>query len=345
MRTLPLLAEENNSTATIPATWENLSVAGQHSLRYRGHQGAVLCLAWSPDGQFLTSAALDRTVQIWHAASGEACLSPCACLGRVLRVLWSHDSRFLVTIDEQSCLQVWALDPYLRMEQMPKIKGVCEAAFSADGSLLALGSPDGGVRVVRASGMGQWEDVSAFSLPPVVRCRAGGYHAHLAPNRVSALAFAPEGGELAAGGLDDTIALYAPLRGEEIWRRSGSPVRTVISLSWSPSGTRFASCSAGDRWVRCWDAASADVLANWPIPWAAREVHVRKVSWSPRGDTIACGTTDGTVRLWRCESDEIMQVYCAHACSVNDLAWSPDGRFLASAGGDGTVVVVEVPAC
>ncbi len=45
--------------------WE--AVTGRHVYTYMGHTHEVRGLAWSPDGDCIASASLDRTVQVWYA--------------------------------------------------------------------------------------------------------------------------------------------------------------------------------------------------------------------------------------------------------------------------------------
>src|SRR5213080_2114875 len=38
---------------------------------YRGHTSRVTTVAWSPNGKYIASGSLDRTVQVWAANAGD----------------------------------------------------------------------------------------------------------------------------------------------------------------------------------------------------------------------------------------------------------------------------------
>jgi WD40 repeat protein len=68
------------------------------------------------------------------------------------------------------------------------------------------------------------------------------------------------------------------------------------------------------------------------------EVVIRTdVTWSPSGDLLAYGLSDGTVGVWDIPGGKLALTYRGHSDWVTSVAWSPDGTVIASAGYDGTV--------
>lgn len=150
----------------------------------------------------------------------------------------------------------------------------------------------------------------------------------------------------------------------------------VMSISWSPDGSRLASGSSNGT-VRLWDttsgehlvalegntvlmlsidwspdgsklAASADGVQIWDTTsgeqLAVLEVSVMSLAWSPDGSMLAAGVSlatsislDGTVQLWDTDTWQELAVLPGHTDSVMSIAWSSDGSMLASGSLDGTV--------
>lgn len=64
---------------------------------------------------------------------------------------------------------------------------------------------------------------------------------------------------------------------------------------------------------------------------------VRSIAWSPRGDLLASGGDDRTVRVWRLLPQRLLHTLRGHSRNVYAVGFAPDGRTVISAGGDGQV--------
>ncbi len=108
----------------------------------------------------------------------------------------------------------------------------------------------------------------------------------------------------------------------------------VLSVSWSPDGTRLATGSE-DITAKVWDVAGG------------REMHTLKghtnavssVSWSPDGTRLATGSHDGTAKVWDAAGRRELLTLRGHTGQVRSVSWSPDGTRLATGSDDGTAKI------
>jgi dipeptidyl aminopeptidase/acylaminoacyl peptidase len=155
---------------------------------------------------------------------------------------------------------------------------------------------------------------------------------------VAALAFSPDGAELAMGGVHEVL-VRASADGVLKRRLGGFPER-VLSLSWPTNGARLA--VAGGSPGRSGEAVLVDpsdgrllsVLRSLPDV-------VTAVRFSPDGSKVAVGGTDSLVTLHDAATGARLRVLPAHADWVLALDWSADGKWLVSASRDRTVRVAD----
>src|SRR5260370_2923942 len=76
---------------------------------YRGHTDRILTVAWSPNGKYIASGSLDKTVQVW-ATNPAAHSQPFIYRGHtagVQTVTWSPDSNRVASGSIDKTVQVW----------------------------------------------------------------------------------------------------------------------------------------------------------------------------------------------------------------------------------------------
>jgi len=70
--------------------------------------------------------------------------------------------------------------------------------------------------------------------------------------------------------------------------------------------------------------------------------YVRSVAFSPDGNTLASGSSDQTIKLWRVRDGRLMKTITGHGNWVRSVAFSPDGNTLASGSYDNTIKLWRV---
>jgi WD40 repeat protein len=115
---------------------------------HQPHSDAVYGLAFSPDGEYLASAAADRTAKVFRVADGELVRTFEGHTDHVTGISWRANGKQLATSSADHKIKVWNFE---LGEQQRSIdasgKEVTGVTFTGTGGLIVSGSGDRNVRI------------------------------------------------------------------------------------------------------------------------------------------------------------------------------------------------------
>ena len=176
----------------------------------------------------------------------------------------------------------------------------------------------------------------ALVIPPADYPTGPQVYAHPLP--IAALAFSPDGRQLATSGYYEVL-LWDVVDGK-LQRRIGNLGQRIYALQFSPDGRSLAvACGDPGRTgeVRVVDFETGKISG---VPVRTHDV-VLDIAYRPDGQRLAVASADSTVRVVDMSSQQVVLSLASHADWVTAVAWNADGSRMASASRDKTVKVYQ----
>jgi serine/threonine protein kinase/WD40 repeat protein len=244
--------------------------------RHHDHSAAIEQMTITPDNRFIVSAGRDRAIRMTSVYDQER-----------KRVLYGHEdwvtclavapnNEFLVSADNAGKVKVFSLTD----------KGNPWTHHGQEGGGIAFHPRESRYVLAKTNATLEIWDHGAIKPTRILSGHGKAVGSEVEGRSVKWLTFHPQGKQLATGLDDGTICTWNPDTGEYLssWKGHDSP---ILSLAYSPDGTRLASISNENKILKIWNTKTAELVRSIPLV-----TFSFRLSWNKNATRIVSGTSD-----------------------------------------------------
>lgn len=325
----------NNSVVVIEAVFQsNKLVAGKsdgavelwdlrnaqvQSLIPDGNR-AISALAVSPDGKHAAAGDDGGKVRLLDLETHKIVMDQSAHEGEVTSIRFHPQRPQFLTTGADGMTRVFDVQSSGSSSNQTVVY-----TFQAKGKLLAV-SPSGHFAAVAGSNVVEIADLKAKSLLHSLPVDA---------KEITSLAWSADDKILAVADANGSIHSWNIPGGQKLFE-SRMHDGAIRALAGNPQDMLFASGGA-DGQIRLWNQPG--------LPETILETEKTDaliISPAPRGQSVAIGAADGSVRIVDSDKRETIATFAAVGKPIAAIEWSPDEEWLAAGGRDGIVRVWKV---
>lgn len=283
---------------------------------FLGHQLCITAFNFTPDGQFIISASLDRTIKIWDVKTSRELAMLKHEKGPAGDFVFSKDGNLLVCACYDGNLRIWDLKKFELISNFKAHeKGVRCCAISPDGKMIVSGGDDHLLKL--------WDFETGKELAALEGHNNTIHHCGFTPDRKRL--FSLSSNET----LDETLKVWNPETREELLSLTDYCGSLNHPFALSPDG-KSAAVVRHKNTVVVLDLLSGKEIAR--IVGASECIDA--LSFSSDGRNILSGGYDYDLKLWSVEQAGKKAAVKSHAGLITDCCFSRNGQHVLTASSD-----------
>ncbi|WP_287602300.1 WD40 repeat domain-containing protein [Thiothrix sp.] len=265
-----------------------------------GHQDGVTSIAYSPDGEKLTSGSTDDTVRFWDAKSNQWHLTLNKDETSTVFAI-SPDDQYFVLGQNNGYIEIWNThNNSLKKKLDIGSDGVTSLEYSQDGSILAIGTKSGTIQL--------W-DAKAWVLNKKIMGHK---------KEITSIAYSKSGSILATGSSDYDVKLWNINTGS-LYKTLDGHQEAIVDLAFNKRDDILA--FATNSKIKVWDIASGTLKQR--INSGSYEV--LDIAFHDQDQLFASVLIDKNLHIWDVGLNKVIDVL-GHEGSISS-SFSEDGNY------------------
>ncbi|KAG0257840.1 hypothetical protein BGZ95_005121, partial [Linnemannia exigua] len=294
----------------------DLRSGGEVRLVLSGHDDAIDCICYSPDGRLIATGSKDKTVRVWSTESGDTVHILSGHTLVVTGVAFSPLGLHLSSCSEDKTIRTWNVETGEMITVLECAAPAHALAYSPDGQQIASCGDRGDVRL--------WS-VDSGVVNQFLSCHAGSAYG---------VAFTPDGRQVVTCSDSGAVVLSDSRSGDTYDTLSGDRYQANC-VAFSPAGDLLVAGGI-DRKLRLWpaeDVPSETILMEYMDEFRSLDI-------SMDGQMIVTGCVDGVVQLWETSTGKPGIMLEGHTRGIRMVVFSPCGKRVASIDWDSTLRIL-----
>ena len=296
---------------------------GEDIAHLTGHTAPLHTLLFSPCGQYLASASLGATVQVWEIQSESLAMTPKTYEGNRVRLAYSPDETLRVADIYNDRVIIWDATQQKELDTFNTIGTTAEnARFSSDGMQFAIACWNHKIQIWQADTSDTRSFFSGFGSVPYF------------------VAFMQDSNTLVGGNWGSTGKIFWNINRREAERilppkAKRRSLRKCMALS---PDDQLLAIDTGNNNIQIWHIETEELVAEL----TGHENLIFSLTYSPTGEYLVSGGLKDELYVWDVARWEKRHTLIGHTSSVEAIAFHPNGERFVTSSRDGTALLWNV---